>query len=163
MYYVEKILNNNVVIAEKDNLQYILVGKGLGFGKKARDTIHKNDVERAFVSIEELNIKGDEIVGVSEEIIVMAEKQLGESLGDKVHTGLIDHIHFAINRIQEGINISNPFLNETKALYPVEFSIASQAVALLCVRLGIDVPQDEIGFIALHIRANRKNLKKSKV
>lgn len=162
MYIINKTLNNNVVIATKNNLQYILVGKGIGFGKKENDIISdESNIEKTFVSLDILSRKDIDkaILGVSQEIIAIAEKELGETLNSRIHVGLTDHIHFTIKRIYDGMNITNPFLNQTKSMYSEEYNIAAKAVELIRKRIGIDVPEDEIGFIALHIRASRPNVK----
>ena len=55
MYRVSKILNNNGVIAinTEDNQEYVLLGKGIGFGKKVsqRFEVTEEDVyKRQFLS-----------------------------------------------------------------------------------------------------------------
>ena len=42
MYRVSKVLNNNGVIAieMEENQEYVLLGKGIGFGKKVNDLKH---------------------------------------------------------------------------------------------------------------------------
>ena len=39
MYRVKKVLNHNTIIGiqSEDNQEYLLIGKGLGFGKRLRD------------------------------------------------------------------------------------------------------------------------------
>ena len=43
MYRVSRVLNNNGVIAidMEDNQEYVLLGKGLGFGKKVSERFEK--------------------------------------------------------------------------------------------------------------------------
>jgi len=40
---------------------------------------------------------------------------------------------------------------EIKHLYPKEFALGQQARAILAKRLGVELPEDEAGFIALHL------------
>ncbi|WP_337020510.1 BglG family transcription antiterminator, partial [Oceanobacillus massiliensis] len=49
--------------------------------------------------------------------------------------------------------IRNPFLTETKALYPGEYEIAAEVVNYINQSLDIDLPEGEIGFIALHVHS----------
>ena len=46
MYRVSRVLNNNGVIAidMEDNQEYVLLGKGLGFGKKIAERFEKVDL-----------------------------------------------------------------------------------------------------------------------
>lgn len=166
-YVIEKTLSNNVVLAEKDNKLYVLIGKGIGFGKKKGDTVsNEQNIEQVYVHIEEsqredynriLKDVNREIVAVCEEVIGFAVKTLGEELNSHIHIGLTDHINFAIARLKDGIKIENPFLFEIKVMYPKEYSIAEVAINLIENRLNIRLPESEIGFIALHIHSARVN------
>ena len=47
---IEKILNNNVVQALDNNVEYIVMGKGLGFQKKGGDLVDKEKIEKKISS-----------------------------------------------------------------------------------------------------------------
>lgn len=160
-FQILKILSNNVVLVSKKNKDYILVGKGIGFGKKKGQFIRDaENIENTFVSLEGINSgefnsllsKVDpQIIELSQQIVKMVSEEIEEDLNPHFHLGLIDHINFAINRLKEGIEIVNPFLSETKLLYPKEYDLAKRSVEILKSNLGIDIPETEIGFIAFHI------------
>ncbi|MCT8976156.1 PRD domain-containing protein [Clostridium sp. CX1] len=161
-YKIRKVLNNNVVIAEEDAEELILVGKGIGFDFGKSGIIPKDRVENVFIKKTSKigenyqkvlkNIESS-IVGISEEIINYAEKELKVKLNEAIHISLPDHISFALNRINKGVNIENPFKSELNALYPVEYRISVEAVEAINKRFNINFPEDEAGFICLHIRA----------
>ncbi|QXM05343.1 BglG family transcription antiterminator [Crassaminicella indica] len=169
-YVIKKILSNNVVLVENQNQNYILVGKGIGFGKKKGFVLENPQViEEKFISLKGLSENEYEsflskidpkIIELVEKIMVMIKKELGKELNPNVHVGLIDHINFAIKRLKEGIEIVNPFLFETKLLYPTEYDLAEKAVDILKNHLNIDIPEAEIGFLALHIYGGRENKSK---
>ncbi|MDP4143327.1 MAG: PRD domain-containing protein [Bacillota bacterium] len=161
-YIVRKVLNNNVVIAEKSKKEFVLVGKAIGFGSSKGSRLSEDKIESIFIkqlgnSDEKFNKVlqniDSEIVGISEEIISMCEKDLKQKLSEAIHTSLPDHINFAIRRIKEGIKIENPFLREIEALYPKEFRLAKEALNMINDRFKVDLPEDEIGFICMHIKA----------
>ncbi len=170
-YTIKKILSNNVVLVEKNKQNLILVGKGIGFGKKKGYVIEDPEIiEEKFISLKGLNEDEYEnfletvdpkIIEISKNIIEMVEKELGEKLNPNIYLGFIDHINFAIKRLKEGIEIVNPFLFETKILYPVEYKLAEKAVEILKKNLNIDIPKAEIGFITLHIYGGRGNRNKN--
>ncbi|KOS02461.1 PRD domain-containing protein, partial [Paenibacillus polymyxa] len=56
-----------------------------------------------------------------------------------------------------GITIHNPFLYETREIYPQEYKMAEQAVALIRDKMNVDLGEDEIGFVALHIYSAMTN------
>lgn len=161
-YKIKKILNNNVVIAERNKEEFILVGKAIGYDFTKGSLVPENKVENIFVKkvskIGEnyeriLETVEHKVVGISEEIISLCESELKVRLNEAIHISLPDHINFAIRRIEQGVNIDNPFTNELLALYPVEYSIAVKALAMVNERLKSKLPESEAGFICLHIRA----------
>lgn len=161
-YKIKKILNNNVVIAEKEKEESILVGKGIGFDFGKGKAVPKDRIENIFIretaKIGEnyqkvLENIDNEIVGISEEIINLAERELKSKLNEAIHISLPDHISFAIKRIEKGITIENPFMSELNILYPTEYKLAVKAVETINSRFKMNFPEDEAGFICLHIRA----------
>ena len=69
------------------------------------------------------------------------------------HIALTDHLAFAIKRAEQDLAFHNPFLYETKEIYPLEFELAEYAIDLIHKKLGVDLGDDEIGFVALHINS----------
>jgi len=171
-YKIKKVLNNNVVIAQKNTEELILIGKGIGFDFGKNGIIPKEAVENVFIKQTSkmgenyqkvLQSIDSKIVGISEEVINYAEAELKVKLNDAVHISLPDHISFALKRIEKGVNIENPFINELNALYPGELKVSMRAVELINERFNTNLPEDEAGFICLHIRAalTKKNVSES--
>lgn len=157
---IKKVLNNNVVIAKKDNNDFVLVGSGIGFEFHKGSVVPAQRIEKLFIRenteidnnynkvLESIDSK---IIGISEEIIFMAEKELGVKLNNPIHVSLPDHINFTLRRLEKKIKIENPFLNELKVIYPQEYSVSEKALRMINERFGFKLPEDEIGFICLHI------------
>jgi transcriptional antiterminator len=162
-YIVDKALNNNVIIAlNEDKEEVVLIGKGIGFNKKKKDVIKEETVEKLFVLRNKLEQENylkllpnmDE--STLEAIITATEiikRKSNTLLKEKVHVALTDHILFAITRLQRGMEIKNPFLAETKILYPFEYEIAAEVIDYMNHSLDIQLPEGEIGFIALHVHS----------
>ncbi|MCY6483641.1 transcription antiterminator [Clostridium aestuarii] len=163
MNIIKKVLNNNVVIANSSKQEVILVGKGIGFDFKKGIEVPENRIKSIFVKQDEnnyervLNSIDNEVVGISEEIISLAEKILNTKLNSAIHISLPDHINFAIKRIKKGMKIENPFINELRALYSKEYEIANNAINMINERFNIELPEDEAGFICMHIRGGITN------
>lgn len=96
-------------------------------------------------------------IQISEQIISHAEQELNIKINERIHVAFSDHLSFAIERLSNGMVIKNPLLNEIKVLYPKEFQIGMWARALIKEKLGIEIPEDEIGNIAMHIHTARNN------
>ena len=164
-YKVQKVFNNNIVSVLENNVEKILFGRGIGFGKHAGDTIlENNNIEKVFIiqdptnknKFNELVTKVDEdVMAISEEIISMLCRELSEELDESIHISLTDHIFFTLKRLKEDNEIVNPFLIETEVLFRKEYELAKKAVAILEKRTGITIPEGETGFITLHIHSAR--------
>ncbi len=171
-YYIKKILSNNVILVEKKQKNYIFVGKGIGFGKKRGDRLEElKEIEQKFISLSGLSQNEYEsffetvdpqIIELCKKINEMVSQEIDLNMSSKTNIGLIDHVNFAIKRLREGIEIINPFLYETKFLYPLEFNLAEKAVVMLKKNLNINIPEAEIGFLALHFYGGRGNNDKKK-
>lgn len=164
---IKKVLSNNVVIANHDSYgEVVLIGKGLGFNRKAGQSIEDNEAEKIFVLTNKKE-REDYIkllpfmdTQLQETIISAIEliKQKSElSLNEHIHVALTDHLMFAISRISNGMEFKNPFLIETKTLYPNEYRIAKDVTKLIKDLSGIELPEGEIGFIALQIHSATTN------
>ncbi|KIP22340.1 RNA-binding antitermination protein GlcT [Anoxybacillus ayderensis] len=172
-FRIEKILNNNVLIASHPTYdEVVLIGKGIGFGKKKGDVIEQKDVEKWFILKNEreqeqykklLPHVDEEFIGLMNDIIYHIRKRTNSPLNEHIHVALTDHILFAMKRLEQGMDIKNPFLVETKSLYPLEYDVATEVVNMLNDRLHIQLPEGEIGFIALHIHSALTNHQLSEV
>ena len=158
---IDKSINNNIVSAlDADGKEVIVMGRGLGFGMKAGREIPQAKIEKIF-RLDSQNSMDRfkellsnlplEHIQVSSEIISYAKTVLNRSLNQNIYITLTDHINFAVERFRQKIRFSNPLLNEIRAFYKEEYLIGEYAVALIERRVGVRLPVDEAGFIALHV------------
>jgi beta-glucoside operon transcriptional antiterminator len=158
---IDKIINNNIVSAlDLDGKEIIVIGRGIGFGARpgkeiAEDKISKVyrlDNQKSMDQFKELLVNLPlEHLQVSTEIINYAKSVLNRSLNQNIYITLTDHINFAIHRFKQKIEFSNPLLNEIKTFYKEEYLIGEYAIALIERKVGVKLPVDEAGSIALHI------------
>lgn len=166
---VIKVMNNNVLLGRDTGRQQecMVIGKGIGFGRKAQEVIvlDKSQVERVYYADDQESLKhylsgishvDVAIIGVCEELIAEAESCLGP-LSHKLHAVFIDHIAFAIDRVKSGMVIDNPFIFEIQVLYPEAFDFGKRAVERINKEFSVYLPQDEAGYIALHLYAASQN------
>lgn len=161
-----KVLNHNTVIckdAASDD-QSIYFGKGIGFRKNAGDTIEldesipegmvimeKSKVEQYKELTEKVN--NQEIVETVQTVCAMANEFFNGKVSSNLQITLLDHINFAIERKKQNIDFTYPFLNELKYIYPNEYEFSCQAVEYFKEHLKESIPDNEIGFMVLHIHA----------
>lgn len=152
-----KILNNNAVIVDDEGEEKIAIGSGIGFNKQKNDVVNSTKIEKLFVLKENEKLQQlllripEEHFTLSEKIITYAEKQLHNELNEHIRVQLADHISFAIEREQNGIQLKNALLREIKVLYRQEFEIGLWAIEQIKAEIGVEMPVDEAAFIALYI------------
>lgn len=168
---IVKSYNNNIVSVNMNGVERILFGKGIGFGKKFGDYLPKGtEVEKIFVIEDEDNLRNFEqvIENIDEEFLMLCEKmisyidnELKEKLDERIHVALVDHLNFAVKRLSNNEIIENPFIMEIKALYSREYELAEKVAETFQNELKVNIPESEIGFIALHIHSARNSGKLS--
>ena len=157
---IEKVINNNIISAyEKSGAEVIVMGRGIGFKKKQGEMVPADQISKIFrIKSRTLAEQFKELlanmplerVRISDEIISHAKDHLKLKLNQSIYVTLTDHINFAIERVSQGIEPQNALLWEIKRFYPQEFQLGIYASELIHDRLGILLPEDEAGFIALH-------------
>ena len=88
-------------------------------------------------------------VTTADKIITLARERLPGKLHNIVYITLTDHIHFALQRHAEGLDIKMRCCGRLKALSG-RVRRRPEALALIAQRLNTALPEDEAGFIALH-------------
>ena len=157
---IEKVINNNIISAyEKSGAEVIVMGRGIGFKKKQGEVVPADQISKIFrIKSRTLTEQFKELlanmplerVRISDKIISHAKDHLKLKLNQSIYVTLTDHINFAIERVSQGIEPQNALLWEIKRFYPQEFQLGIYALELIHDRLGILLPEDEAGFIALH-------------
>lgn len=106
-------------------------------------------------------VKDDEIESIVHEMIEEASKYLHPilTIDQKLFQGLLIHIKPVTNRLYFGLSIKNFLLEEVKNQYPYIFMIAEKTTKVIERHLGREVPEDEIGFIAMHLGAAMERLR----
>lgn len=158
---IVKVMNNSLVFVKNDDKNEIIVmGKGIGFMKKAGEFIDSSKIEKIFTLKDDEAKKNyframedvsSEYVDVTNDIVKYASDILNCKLNDNVFISLIDHISFAIERFNKNISLQNRLLWEVKKFYPNEFKVGIYAVNKINDILGVKLPEEEAGNIAFHI------------
>lgn len=128
---IKKKLNNNVaVVTDKTGNEIIVMGKGITYDKKSGDCIDEEQVEKRFVlSNKDFSMKFQEILldipakylEASNCIIERAKKYLDAEIDDNIYISLTDHIHMAVKRYLDGMQVPNPLLLDIKRFYNKEY------------------------------------------
>ncbi|RXZ79121.1 PRD domain-containing protein [Paenibacillaceae bacterium] len=163
---IDRVVGNNVILTTdpQTSTEFVLFGKGIGFASKGDEWINAADprIEKRYRLDEEQPIKqfqelveniDSEVILISEKIIESVKEHLCTPVRPKVYFALPNHIQFALYRLRNGMEINNPFLHETRINFPLEYEIATKAALMISSSFGITVPEDEVGFLALHVHS----------
>ena len=162
-YRITKILNHNsfMGIESKNDQECLIMGKGVAFGKKVGQTVSVTGDVRVY-SLKELTDRGEarEIIKsvsplcleLANEVLNQAEEEFGKVDRSIIFT-MADHLDFAVRRIQNGEQISNPLTDDIRIMFYKEYKVAGCIRDLLKEKLGIRIDEHEIGYIALHVHA----------
>ncbi|MGH1885005.1 PRD domain-containing protein [Enterococcus avium] len=153
---VIKNINNNVAFCvDDDNNELIVFAKGVGFKKPPYD-IELTAITKTYYNIDESFIKmiqtiPDNIIKASEEIVEYAEDILQTFFQTNLIFTLADHINFAIDRYKNNIRFSLPISYDIQHLYKQEYLIGQYAIKMMKESYGVELPDKESIYIALHI------------
>lgn len=163
MYRVIKALNHNAVLALESgtNAEYLIMGKGIGFGKKVSERVEPA-ADSVIYSLQSVSKKGKakelfqemdaKYLEMANAILNGAEKEFG-----KIDRGILfpmaDHIAFAVKRMKRGETITNLLTQDIQILFYKEFKVASLIRDMLRQEEGLEIPDDEIGYVALHVHS----------
>lgn len=158
---IVRVYNNNVVLTyTDDHHEAIAVGAGVGFQMKPGLNLDESKIEKMFY-IHKQDGKQDlyrlldripaECFEITQKILDLANIHSAISIDDNLIIVLADHISFAVKRALQNEFSPNLVLNEIKALYNAEYLMGKQALEIIQEYTGILLPDDEAGYIAMHI------------
>ena len=117
MPYIKKILNYSVLlVSDESDEEYIVLQKGIGFGKKAGDEVEILSDGRVFVPVPKpdrsqlLGLLAEipaSYLELTQQIVAYAEETLHTSLNEHIYLALTDHLHFAVERFGKGLIVTN--------------------------------------------------------
>ena len=158
---IKKIINNNILATvDETGNELIVTGRGIGFGRHRGEIIDPARIERVY----RMEEKGEqrklrelvekipiEHLQLTQELIAHFKQVLTQPLNESLLITLSDHISFAIQRKQDGIEFTNPLKGAIMSYYPTEHHLGQYCRRMIRERIGIDLHEDEAAFIALHI------------
>lgn len=172
MKVIKAINNNNLCVLDDQGREQIVSGKGIGFGKKYGDEVDPGLVQKTYlITDSELQKKmvallreiPEEYMVFTNYIVEHIKASYDEKLNESLLVTLSDHIAFAIERKKKGMVFTNPLLDSIGECYPRELALGEYCVAMMKEKLGVEMPRDEAGFIAMHIINARLDIKISDV
>lgn len=158
---IKKVINNNILctIDEKGN-EMIVTGRGLGFKRKVGQFIDPALVEKTYRMAEKsdqrklrelASLIPLEHLRLTEELVAYIKSQISQPLNESLLITLADHISFAIQRQQQGIEFTNPLSDAIVCYYPTEYRLGQHCLRTIEREYQLTLNPEEASFIALHI------------
>lgn len=163
MYRITKVLNHNTVIGLKEDTrkEYLIMGKGIGFGKKVSERLETDGSETVY-SLQDSTERGEAkqlatsvdpiCLEIANEILDEAEKEF-QKIDRNILFPLADHIEYAIKRVKQNEQISNPLTDDIRILFYKEYKVADKIRPIIQKSLGVEMDEDEVGYVALHVHS----------
>ncbi|MHC5268760.1 PRD domain-containing protein [Enterococcus sp. LJL98] len=161
-FEIVKILTHNIILASNQGKEYILIGKGIGFQMKPGMTVKEEQASNYYIIQDSKKLSDYErmvldtperVLLATEKSILLAEQQLEKKFDERIHLSLLDHIRFAVYRLEHQIKVSSFLTEEYHVMYPELYAIATKMVQQLNKILEIELPHSEVGSIVLHLHA----------
>ncbi len=115
-------------------------------GSRMKD-VESNNFENELPNIDAIRITNT-IIGKAEELTGLSLNEDGQ-----LYNGLIVHLRPMLARMKMGLEIRNPLLEDIKKRYPAYFEFALTSQKPLEDYLGQPIPEEETGYICMHIGA----------
>lgn len=158
---IVRVLNNNAaIVVNAEDVQCVAIGKGLTHGRRRGDMVDAAIIDQVFWPdvghpVEQLATYLSDIpldvVRVAREIAEIAQERLGLRLTQALILPIADHLHFAIQRITDNIELDYPLRWEVTQLYPAEVAVGRSGVELANQSLKAHLPVEEAIPLALHL------------
>ncbi|WP_033163690.1 PRD domain-containing protein [Sharpea azabuensis] len=154
----KKFLNNNSLVAvDNEGNEYVLLGKGISFSGKIGEQVDDSKIEKIFDAKEKSKLEAlvenipQQYFDLAVEIIDYVEAQLNTKLNNIIYITLTDHVAYLKERYNQGLIIANSLKQPIKRYYKKEFKVSRKIVELLEDEFDIELNDDEVASIALHI------------
>ncbi|NTW71265.1 MAG: BglG family transcription antiterminator [Eubacteriaceae bacterium] len=107
------------------------------------------------IEIESSTYLKHDVAGIVKEMLEKAEKETGlDFLTDRdLFMGLVIHLKPALTRLELNLSIRNPLLEAIKNEYKEIFELSRKICQVIEEELDTFIPEEEIGFVAMHIGA----------
>lgn len=160
MNFIKNFNNNAALVADQAGNEWIVLGKGVGFGQKlGQPIIDEAKIERRFKAAGSDDTTLATIKSVSpltleatSAAIKLIEAESSIRFDNFQYLALADHIDFAIIRSEGGIDMEDRALRrEVKRLFKQEYSLAKRVVKLINGLTGASLPASEEVLMTYHL------------
>jgi mannitol operon transcriptional antiterminator len=113
-------------------------------------------------------VGGKDAEGVDPEALEIADRLLADAslylhpylrADQQLLRSLVFHLEPALSRLRFNLPIRNPLLESVRKRYPYVFQVAQRSSLIIEEKVGRKIPEEEIGYIAMHLGAAMERLR----
>ena len=164
-FVVQRVHNNNVVLAlDGNDRSVVITGPGVGFGARRGQLLDPGRVETVYVpeNAARAHAAAGTLAAIPAPILETARAIVADfdehrdggpgehTISDALLVPIADHLHQAVLRAEQGVQIEMPLMWEVRHLYPRETALGERALQLVTERLDVQLPAEEATAFALH-------------
>jgi beta-glucoside operon transcriptional antiterminator len=151
--------NNNIILAEDNGQEVIVLGKGIGFRALQGAELDMSLVEKVFIPQETAHINrfADTLSDLAYEFVLLASKIvdygkefLQVRLNPSIVVALADHFSVSLTQPLYKAGMQSPLELDVRHIYPREFQIGLRALEIIRRERNIKMDEAEAVSIALH-------------
>lgn len=158
---IKKVINNNLLcVVDDSGHEMIVSGKGIGYKRKFGERVDPSTVEKTY-RMENREAQGRlrelveqipiQYLDLTQSLVDYYRQQVSQPLNESLVITLADHISFAIQRKEQGIEFRNPLADSIMLYYPTEYHLGQYGLQMIERTQKVKLHPDEASFIALHI------------
>ena len=159
MDFIKNFNNNAALVVDQAGNEWIVLGKGVGFGQKLGQPIDEAKIERRFkaagsddTTLATIKSVSSLTLEATSAAIKLIEAESSIKFDNFQYLALADHIDFAIIRSEGGIDMEDRALRwEVKRLFKQEYSLAKRVVKLINGLTGASLPASEEVLMTYHL------------
>ncbi|WHZ59303.1 BglG family transcription antiterminator [Metabacillus hrfriensis] len=77
-------------------------------------------------------------------------------------SGLKVHLYTTLNRLNYGLSVTNPMLDDIKKMYPYMFDMVINVLEEINQSFALSIPEEEAAYVTLHFQASIERLKSTR-
>lgn len=156
--------NNNAILQKEPNGALRLTGllsERIGIGFTRAETVYVARLLNTIRAEDLLSLPGEDLALTEKvrSLIVRVQNSLQVDFSEdrSLRDGIFQHMEASIRRLNDGLSIRNPLLDQIQKDYAELFEAVGKAITAILPELS--VPDEEIGFLVIHFGAAMERLK----
>ncbi len=148
--------NNAALVFDDHQVEWVVLGKGVGFGCKKGDVVDEAAIQNRYKAIADealatLTQTDTQVLNLTNDILEFIAANLTQEVSINDYASLADHLAFMLQRTEAKIQMPTEAVRwEIQKLFPKEYELALQVVPKIEQAFEIELPENEAVFLTYH-------------